>query len=111
MGTDVPLQVGVHDKLLRAVWAFEVFSCGVCAEVKLKIGRVCEAFSAMCALKGSFSRMGAFVLLTENSQKRENKTFSVQSPKKVVYRCIAEALLTCLRLDVCEKDFEQMEQT
>lgn len=71
MGTDVPLQVGVHDKLLRAVWAFEVLSCGVCAEMKLKIGRVCEAFSAMCALKGSFSRMGAFVLLTENSRKIE----------------------------------------
>lgn len=79
--------------------------------MKLKIGRVCEAFRAMCALKGSFSRMGAFVLLTEDSQKRENRTFSVQSPQTAVYGCIAEASLTCLRLDVCEKDFEQMEQT
>lgn len=81
MGTDVPLQVGVHDKLLRAVGAFEVFPRGVRAEVKLEVGRVREAFRAMCALKGSFSRMGAFVLLAENSQKRERRTFSAQTTK------------------------------
>lgn len=63
MGADVPLQVGVHDKLLRAVRTFEVFSGGVRAEVKLEIGRVREALGAMRALKGSFSRMGALVLL------------------------------------------------
>lgn len=73
MGADVPLQVGVHDKLLRAVRTFEVFSCGVRAEVKLEIGRVREALGAMRALKGSFSRMGAFMLL----KTRQNKdTFS-----------------------------------
>lgn len=69
MGADVPLQVGVHDKLLGAVRTFEVFSCGVRAEVKLKIGRVREALGAMRALKGSFSRMGAFMLL----KTRQNK--------------------------------------
>lgn len=55
MGTDVPLQVGVHDKFLRAVWAFKVLACGVSAKVELEIGRVCKAFSAMCALKWSFT--------------------------------------------------------
>lgn len=69
MGADVPLQVGVHDKLLRAVRAFEVFSRGVRAEVQLKIGRVREALGAMRALKGSFSRVGALVLL----KTRQNK--------------------------------------
>lgn len=113
MGADVPLQVGVHDKLLRAVWTFEVFSCGVRAEVKLKIGRVREALGAMRALKGSFSRMGAFMLLAQNSQTRQNKNrFSpITHTKKTQHRDSAEALLTCLRLDVWEKDFEQMEQT
>lgn len=81
MGADVPLQVGVHDKLLGAVWAFEVLPRGVRAEVKLEIGRVREAFRAMCALKGSFPRMGAFVLLAESSQEGEKRTFSVQPPK------------------------------
>lgn len=65
MGTDVPLQVGVHDKLLRAVWAFEVLARGVCAKVELQVGGVCKAFIAVCALKGSLTRMGAFMLLTK----------------------------------------------
>lgn len=62
MGTDVPLQVGVHHKLLRAVRAFEVLTGGVCAKVELEVGGVCKAFIAVCALKGSLTRMGAFML-------------------------------------------------
>lgn len=69
MGADVPLQVGVHDKLLRTVRTFEVFSRGVRAEVKLEVGRVREALGAVRALKGSFSRMGALMLL----KTRQNK--------------------------------------
>lgn len=65
MGSNVPLQIGVHDKLFRAIWAFEVFARGVCAKVELKVGRVRKAFIAMCALKGSLTRMGAFMLQTE----------------------------------------------
>ena len=65
MGADVPLQVGVHDKLFGAVRAFEVLARGVCAKVELKVGGVCKAFIAVCALKGSLSGMGAFMLLSE----------------------------------------------
>lgn len=92
MGADVPLQVGVHDKLLRAVRTFEVFSCGVRAEVKLQIGRVCEAFSAMCALKGSFSRVGAFMLLAENLQMRQNS--------KIIFSTIAK-IKTSVKIHSC----------
>lgn len=65
MGTDVPLQVGVHDELLGAVRAFEVLACGVCAKVELEIGGVGKAFIAVCALERSLTRVGAFMLLTE----------------------------------------------
>lgn len=63
MGSDVPLQIGVHDKLLGAVRAFEVLARRVCAKVKLEVGRVCKAFIAVRALEGSLPRMGAFMLL------------------------------------------------
>lgn len=65
MRTDVPLQVGVHDKLLRAVRAFVVLARGMCAKMELKVGGVCKALIAVCTLKGSLTRMGAFVLLSE----------------------------------------------
>lgn len=80
--------------------------------MKLKVGRVREAFSAVCALKGSFSRMGAFVLPTRNPRKEKIEHIQYKHPKtKVVCRRTAEDVLTCLRLDVCEKDLEQTEQT
>lgn len=63
MRSDVPLQVGVHDKLFRTVWAFEVLARRVCAEVELQIGGVCKALIAVRTLKGSLTRMGALVLL------------------------------------------------
>lgn len=63
MGTDVSLQVGVHDKLFGAVRAFVVFERRVCAKVELKVGGVCKTFTAACALERSLARMGSFMLL------------------------------------------------
>lgn len=68
MGTDVPLQVRVHDKLLRAVWAFVVLARGVCAKVELKVGGVCKAFTAVCALERSLARMGSFMLFSKKKK-------------------------------------------
>ena len=52
MGPEVPLQVGVHDKLLAAVRALEILARGVRAQVQLQVGRVREALVALAALKG-----------------------------------------------------------
>lgn len=62
MGTDVSLQIGVDDKLLRAEGAFVVFACRVRTKVELKVGGVCKAFTAVCALKRSLARMRPFML-------------------------------------------------
>lgn len=62
MRADVPLKVGVHDKLLEAVGALEVLAGGVCAEVELEVGGVGEGFVAVSALEWSLSRVGALML-------------------------------------------------
>lgn len=45
--------------------------------MELEVGGVCKAFIAVCALKGSLARMGAFMLLREIKKKR--KTVKIQT--------------------------------
>lgn len=77
--------------------------------MELEVGGVCKAFIAVCALKRSLSRMGAFVLITKKirHEKKEDVLRSqfVISIKKVktLHEFLAEtvpALLTCFRFDV-----------
>lgn len=80
--------------------------------MELEVGGVCKAFIAVRALEGSLTRVGAFMLLIEKQQEQRGDKYEVRQydkKKKFIAESV-QAVLTCLRFDVCEKDFEQMEQ-
>lgn len=82
--------------------------------MELEVGGVCKAFIAVRALEGSLTRVGAFMLLIEKQQEKRGDKCEVRrqdrSLKKKFTGESVQAVMTCLRFDVCEKDFEQMEQ-
>lgn len=92
MGAYVSLQVGVHDELLRAVWTFKVLTGGVCPKVELKIGGVCKALIAVCALERSLTRMGAFVLHRGRQQEERGDKRRGEFMRYILFVCWFEQI-------------------